>query len=35
MLGGERLADTSLAHAQAMLDEAAAAAPGRARAKPR
>ncbi|WP_198320767.1 DNA repair protein RecN [Azohydromonas aeria] len=41
MLGGERLADTSLAHAQAMLDEAAAAAPppaprsGRERARPR
>lgn len=36
MLGGERLAGTSLAHAQALLDEAAAAAPlGRERARPR
>lgn len=36
MLGGERLAGTSLAHAQALLDEAAAAVPpARERAKPR
>ncbi len=36
MLGGERLAGTSLAHAQALLDEAAAAVPsGRERARPR
>lgn len=36
MLGGERLAGTSLAHAQALLDEAAAAVPSaRERARPR
>jgi DNA repair protein RecN (Recombination protein N) len=35
MLGGERLAGTSLAHAQAMLDEAAATPSPRERARPR
>ncbi|WP_205832848.1 DNA repair protein RecN [Azohydromonas caseinilytica] len=35
MLGGERLAGTSLAHAQALLDEAAAPSSDRAKARPR